>query len=73
MNFSEALTRIKGGASVVRRYWLEKIPVQGQSVRLAHPLPHQVPYLEILTTEGLWMPWTPTQKDLMAEDWEVVQ
>lgn len=71
MNFSLALVKIKNGQTLVRDQW--KGILTGQAVRMVPGSPGKLPYLEIQTIEGLWVPYQPTQKDLFAEDWSVVE
>lgn len=80
MNFSEALEVIKEGKSVKRSKWTDK------GIAL-HARPYQI-QKKILTgeetlhtsdlfiqayEEGLYIPWSPTQRDLLSDDWEEIE
>lgn len=80
-NFSWALNRLKDGQRMRRRGWNGK----GIFIELQRPDAYSKmtsPYIYINTT-GLQsdnedaprsrVPWFPSQTDLMAEDWEVVE
>ena len=72
MNFSEALEKAKNGAKIQRNAWRGN----GTHVELQRPdqsSKMNTPYLYMVKTgQGnlkSMVPWTPTQTDLMAEDW----
>ena len=70
MDFSEALKAIKMGSMVSRLGW------DGRNQWLAINLvsnndPMTSSYIYIKTTEGRLVPWTPTQEDMLADDWMV--
>lgn len=78
MNFGEALAALKDGAAVQRDGWNGA----GLKLRLQHPdanskmtLPYV--YLEYpassLRTPGARVPWTPSQADMLAGDWRIVE
>lgn len=69
MDFSEALRELKYGAHMTREDW------QGRSmwVKLHYPTPTSSvdrPFLLLSDSVGRLVPWTPSQIDLLAEDWE---
>jgi len=80
MNFSQALDSLKAGNTLTRTKW------NPSSMWVALQKPDEkskmtAPYLYIWTPEqefrdGLWfgskLPWVPTQRDLLAEDWELI-
>ena len=79
MNFSEALNLLNAGGAVRRAGWNGK----GLSVKLKKPetadsgmtLPYM--YLEYPAEspgypKGATVPWTPSQTDVLTEDWEQV-
>ena len=68
MNFSEALSEVKGGNRIYRTGWNGK----GQFIELRRPDENSkmsLPYLYITTVEGARVPWLASQTDLLAEDW----
>lgn len=88
MDFSEALIAVKSGYRIKRLGWngldqyvVVKYGYKSIPANVAHSLAHNVkvgtivsvsPYLEIKTTHGEIFPWTPSQGDLMAQDWELL-
>ena len=80
MNFSEALKHLKAGKKVSRAGW------NGKGLHIAMQVPDKnskmtQPYLYIDTTglraigktppKGV-VPWAPSQTDILAEDWQLV-
>jgi len=66
MNFSQALSMAKDGRIINRTGWNGKnltVQVQPQLD------PYCRPYLFIVDSEGMTVPWVPSQGDLFAEDW----
>jgi len=67
--FSEALEGIKKGVRVTRRGWNGK----GMWVALVHPggldRVVTVPFLLMVTATGNTTPWTPSQEDMLSDDW----
>jgi Protein of unknown function (DUF2829) len=64
--------------------WLVLVPGSTITVEADRPLglaaPEMVgeqvrylPHIDLVTADGEMMPWTPTQADLLAEDWYVVR
>jgi len=71
LNFSEALNHLRWGERVSRRGWNEK----NQFIKLQYPDEHSKmrhPYIYIAPVNRVLVPWTPTQTDLLAEDWYVL-
>lgn len=69
MNFEQALSRMKDGEPMRRGKWSDK----GAQVQVAIPRevdPMTTRYLYLNTDEGTRVPFTVTQADLFAEDWE---
>ena len=68
MTFGDALERMKAGARMARRMWIfsDTVYVKYTSAGLQ-------PYLVIQSGEHEAMPYTATDIDLFADDWEVVQ
>ncbi len=80
MNFGQAIEALKSGKKVARKGWNGK----GIFIELQIPDTHSKmthPYTYIDTT-GLQtdnvnapksrVPWTPSQTDMLSEDWEIV-
>jgi hypothetical protein len=71
MGFEEALRHIKNGGRAARSGWNGK----GMWAALWHPHPDDamtLPYIYMKNPKGDYAPWTPTQCDVLAEDWEIV-
>ena len=67
-----ALYAMRHGDKVHRRGWNGK----GQWLALQIPDAHSkmgLPYIYISTANGLVVPWTCSQTDLLAIDWEVAE
>lgn len=68
MNFSAALIGIKARKRMTRAGWNGK----NQWVKLQEPDPDSemtLPYIYIRDVKADFIPWTPSQTDLLAEDW----
>ena len=78
MDFSEALKACKGGRAIQRAGWNGKgMYVQIQRVDPSDAGTHTrtamgLPYLYLLTADGRTVPWTISQTDALAEDWQIV-
>lgn len=61
-----ALEHLKSGGTATRLTWLGDFLV-------LHPSDvedtHTLPYIVVTSPEGDRQPWTPTQADLLADDW----
>jgi len=71
MPFDEALKHIKNGHRVARTGWNTK----GMWAALQRPSTFSkmtLPYIYMKTAKGDYAPWTPTQCDILAEDWRLV-
>lgn len=69
MNFGEALELAKMGTRIRRSGWNGK----GMHVALQRPDANSkmgLPYLYLRTVDGKLVPWTISQTDALAEDWE---
>ena len=68
MTFGDALERMKAGAHMAHRMWIfnDVVYVKYTSADLQ-------PYLVIQSGEHEAMPYTATDIDLFADDWEAVQ
>lgn len=71
MDFSKALDALKRGERLQRVGW------NGQGMWVRQALPYygssaSVPYLFLRTATDERVPWTPSQTDLFAEDWQIV-
>ena len=71
LDFSSALIKLKSGARINRSSWNNKdiwvsLQVPDASSKMG------LPYLFISKPDGRLVPWTPSQTDLMAEDWSVL-
>lgn len=78
MDFGHALLMLKHGEKVAREGWNGK----GLWLELQTPDAHSkmtLPYVflcypdDAKTTPGARVPWEPSQTDMLAEDWEIVQ
>jgi hypothetical protein len=72
MPFEEALKHIKNGQRVARSGWNGK----GMWAALQTPDPLSkmtLPYIYMKAANGGYAPWTPTQCDILAEDWCLVE
>lgn len=72
MDFSAALKALKTKAKVAREGWNGK----GQWAHMQVPDEHskmRVPYLYLCNAQGHLVPWLPSQGDLFADDWQVVE
>jgi len=70
-NFSEALAAVKQGNSIQRIGWNGK----GLLVKAQFPDENSkmtFPYLYIEYPDGSKCPWHPSQTDIMADDWAVI-
>lgn len=72
MDFSWALIVLKCGARVHNLGWNGK----GMYLELQRPDEHSkmgLPYIFLKTVSGELVPWTPSQLDLMSEQWEELE
>ncbi len=75
-NFGEALEYLKNGGEAARDEWILR-PGTIMWIRLVEPEGtsdfdygmENRPYLELKQANDTLIPWTPTQEDLLAEDW----
>lgn len=68
MDFSQALNYAKAGSRIARSGWNGKgLYVELQKTDENSKMGH--PYLYIKTVEDKLVPWTPSQTDLLANDW----
>lgn len=64
-----AISALLNGRCVRRRGWNGK----GMFLRLvAAAAANALPYVEMSTATGQRVPWTCSQSDLLADDWEVL-
>ena len=68
MVFGDALERMKAGAQVTRRGW----PFQ-DTVYVEYTRASLRPYIVVQAPEHEAIPYTATDIDLFADDWEAVQ
>lgn len=75
LNFGEAIQQLKEGQRVAREGWNGK----GQFLQLLIPVGPVMdetrtwlPYIYICTVQGNFVPWTPSQTDMLADDWGIV-
>lgn len=69
MNFSVALLHLKASQKVCREGW------NGRGMFLSIVLPENelfLPYIQIRTVQGQFAPWSASQTDLLAEDWQLL-
>lgn len=71
MNFSEALTLLKKGNRIYRKGW------NGKNLWVVIKFPtspiSQVPHIYMKTKENEYVPWSASQTDILANDWEIVK
>ncbi len=80
LSFGLAIEALKQGKKVARAgwngkgLWVQMVPQKGDSVYLSHlelvyPVPGDgsLPY-----PNGAFVPWAPSQTDVLAEDWQIV-
>lgn len=71
MEFGKALNLLKQGKKVARVGWNGK----GQWVGYQAPDKHskmQCPYAYLHPVNGALIPWSPSQSDMFADDWQEV-
>ena len=68
MNIGEAVEHIRGGGKACRSGW------NGKNMHIFRVLggPGRPDYVMMSTAQGDWIPWTCSQSDLLAEDWELL-
>lgn len=71
MNFGQALEALRLGLWVSRAGW------NGKGMWLALQVPDEhskmtLPYIYMRTATGDFVPWLPSQTDILSEDWSVV-
>lgn len=87
MDFSEALIALKKGHRVLRLGWngkgmhvTHKTGYRSIPCNEEHASAHKIdrnskisylPYLEMKTAQGDYVPWLASQTDILAEDWEI--
>lgn len=77
MDIGKAVEAIRDGKKVQRSKWNGK----GMHLELVWNGKFQRPYksyevepfVALYTAQGTWVPWTCSQSDLLADDWEVVE
>lgn len=69
MTFGQALDAIKQSRRVTRAGW----KASGVWLRLHKPNADTAPYVYMSDIVGALFPWTPTQEDMLAEDWVIVE
>jgi hypothetical protein len=74
MTFHEALEHLKDGGMASRRGW-NGTGMHIVMVRAAHATIHgrtvpYAPHIAIRTTAGDYIPWTASQADVLASDWQ---
>lgn len=70
MNFSEALEQLKCNTPMTRKGWNAPHIIHLQTPDAHSKMTKQ--YFYINTVQGDLIPWTATNSDLLADDWEVV-
>lgn len=72
LSFGEALVQLYAYAELRRAGWNGP----GMAIALQEPDEHskmEGAYVYIRGADGLRVPWTPSQVDILATDWEVVE
>lgn len=79
MDFSTALTAMKGGAQIARSGWNGKgmwiavrMPTRKRERCECEPIRMTVPYIYMKTADDQLVPWLASQADLLANDWSVL-
>lgn len=86
MTFSEALTLVKNGHRIAREGWNgkemflffvpgSKFKVNREPLLGIYPEGTEIEYhghIDLKTAQGYVVPWTPSQPDVLAEDWAVL-
>lgn len=68
MDFAEALKCLFDDALMSRMGWIE----EDSFIRIREGDEERQPYLEFMGEDGMWSPWTPTNIDILSEDWFIV-
>jgi len=71
MDFGDAIRCLKRGQRVRRNGWTDK----GMRLELQTPDVHRemsLPYIFMETADEKLVPWTASQRDMLADDWRVV-
>lgn len=85
-SFSTALEAVKQGKKAFRAYWENygqviylvhgsSFEVSREPLKSMFPEGREVtykPHIDMICGDGQLMPYTPTQSDLLAEDWYIV-
>ena len=69
--FGHVLDAVGKGAKACRREWPEEILF----IQVRAPVPSGLvtkPWLMVHDVHGDVYPWTPTQEDLLAQDWQIL-
>lgn len=71
MNFGSAIEALKFGHKVKRSGWSNEesyiaLQTPDENSKMGHP------YIYIRTCTGKYAPWTVSNQDILAEDWELV-
>jgi len=73
-DFGSVLTSINNGYKLARDGWNGKgMYVTLYTPEISKTRPEILPYLELKTAEGNFIPWLPGWSDIRAEDWTVVE
>ena len=67
MDIGAAVDRLRAGQRVCRAGWNGK----GMWLTLEAPGEMSLPYVALYTAQGDSVPWTCSQSDLLANDWEL--
>lgn len=74
MDFSSALKEAKGGLRIARNGWNGKgLFVEAQFPDENSKMGNPYLYINAKALGGECNPWIPSQTDLFAEDWEVIE
>ncbi len=69
MNFGQAIEALKRGKHVARAGWNGK----GMGLTLSPVFGDRREHIDLLDAERRIVPWTPSQTDVLAEDWVEVR
>lgn len=76
-DFGWALQQLAQGLKIQRAGWNGKgmwvYKVWGSSATVEHYSVNLQPFLVMKTAQDTWIPWAPSQSDILATDWEVLE
>lgn len=76
MNFGDAITALKDGKKVARsgwnplNTWIILVPTSNVVLSFSAPIR---PWIGMHNADGTFVPWHPSQVDVLAENWLVIE